>query len=285
MLMAKENGAGDSGARIEGERPKCFVIAAFGKTTDEKLASKQVLKHLIKKVLEPRGYDVKRADELAAEGLITNQIIERLLDDDLVVADLTGLNPNVFYEMAVRHAAPKPIIHLITEGVDIPFDVGNMRTIQYSVSDPDLLEAAQQELAEKVAAIEGSDYKAQPNPITAARKVAILQQSHEPELRETGAILHSLATLQDEVRALARRVDGGPYESDQQRVTVGDLSIAEGALRARLNGGTRYTTDALINGTAREVDVPIETVRIALQRLQTKKDVFREGDIWAVAPF
>lgn len=70
-----------------------------------------------------------RADEIDDEGLITNQIIEHLIEDDLVVADLTGLNPNVFYEVAVRHAARKPIVHLITTGQDIPFDVANMRAV------------------------------------------------------------------------------------------------------------------------------------------------------------
>ncbi len=129
---------------------RCFVVSAFGATGEEKVRTKQVLRHLIRKVLEPRGYDVVRADDIDDEGLITNQIIEHLLEDDLVVADLTGKNPNVFYEVAVRHAARKPIVHLITAGEPIPFDVANMRAVQYALDDPDVLEQAQQELERKV---------------------------------------------------------------------------------------------------------------------------------------
>lgn len=193
-------------------RPKrCFVISAFGKTPEDQRMHAQVLKHLIRKVLSPRGYDVKRADELADEGLITNQIIERLLDDELVVADLTGLNPNVFYEMAVRHAVRKPIIHLITKGISIPFDVANMRAVQYVLTDPDQLEAAQAELEEKVKSIEDSGFEAAPNPITAARDVVVLRESEKPEARDAGELLHAFAQVQDEVRRLSRRVEAkGP---------------------------------------------------------------------------
>ena len=184
---------------------RCFVVSAFGATADEKVRTKQVLRHLVRKVLEPRGYDVLRADEIDDEGLITNQIIEHLLEDDLVVADLTGKNPNVFYEVAVRHAARKPIVHLITAGEAIPFDIANMRAIQYALDDPDVLEHAQEELERKVIAIEDKDGEAALNPITAARDVALLRGSDEPELRHAGDILAAVNDLRDDLRAASHR--------------------------------------------------------------------------------
>jgi DNA-binding transcriptional ArsR family regulator len=184
---------------------RCFVVSAFGSTTDEQRRHKQVLRHLVRKVLDTR-YEVVRADEIDDEGLITNQIIEHLLEDDLVVADLTGLNPNVFYEIAVRHAARKPIVHLITRGEEIPFDVANMRAVPYALDDPDILEEAQEELERKVSAIEASGWEAAPNPISAAKDVWLLRGSDQPEVRQTGELLAAVGELRDEVRGLGRRI-------------------------------------------------------------------------------
>jgi hypothetical protein len=79
--------------REKGALRRCFVVSAFGSNVDEQRRHKQVLRHLVQKVLGAR-FRVVRADEIDDEGLITNQIIEHLIDDDLVIADLTGLNPN-----------------------------------------------------------------------------------------------------------------------------------------------------------------------------------------------
>jgi hypothetical protein len=196
----------------------CFVVSAFGATPDDQRRHKQVLRHLVRKVLGDR-FHVVRADEIDDEGLITNQIIEHLLDDDLVVADLTGLNPNVFYEVAVRHAVQKPIVHLITAGEEIPFDVANMRAVPYALDDPDALETAQEELGRKVRSIEEADWIAAPNPISAAREVSLLQGSEQPEARAAGDILAAVGELRDEVRALSRRVP----PADAQRGTVKEL--------------------------------------------------------------
>jgi len=69
--------------------------------------------------------------EMDVPGSITNQVIQHLIDDDLVVANLTGLNANVMYELAVRHATRKPIVSLIEESTPIPFDVADDRMIRF----------------------------------------------------------------------------------------------------------------------------------------------------------
>ena len=198
--------ASTSSNRAMPAKPKqCFVVSAFGKTPEDAKRTKQVLRHLVKRVLEPMGYEVRRADEIDDEGLITNQIIERLLDDELVVVDLTGQNPNVFYELAVRHAARKPVVHLITEGEPIPFDVANMRAIPYALDDPDVLEEARLIC---VARFSRSRRAAAPgpNPVSAARDVWLLRESDQPEVRDIGEILATVNDMKDEVRSLARRM-------------------------------------------------------------------------------
>jgi hypothetical protein len=131
--MPEPKGKGSRGSREPAKT--CFVVAEFGLEAPAKKRSEQTLRHLIRKVLGPRGYEVVRADEIRAPGLITHQIIELLFDADLVVADLTGNNPNVFYEMAVRHAAARPIVHILTDGEAIPFDLKDVRTVYYALED------------------------------------------------------------------------------------------------------------------------------------------------------
>lgn len=113
---------------------RCFVISPIGEE-DSKVRKDAdlVLKHIIRPPIEAEGFNIVRADQIEKSGLITNQIIEHVLESELVVADLSGRNPNVFYELALRHAVRKPLIQLIRRGEELPFDVAGMRTITYDV--------------------------------------------------------------------------------------------------------------------------------------------------------
>ena len=99
----------------------CFVIAPIGEPGSEiRKRSDQILEHIIRPTVESCGYKAVRADEIAEPGLITNQIIRHVVNDPLVIADLTGQNPNVFYELAIRHYIGKPLIQIINKVEDIP---------------------------------------------------------------------------------------------------------------------------------------------------------------------
>lgn len=198
-----ENDSNGGQSQVMKQKKRCFVVSEFGRDEPTRRERTQMLKHLVRKVLKPMGYDVQRADDIDDLGQITHQIIERLLDDELVVADLTGLNPNVFYELAVRHAARKPVITLMSSGEALPFDVKDVRTVFYDLRDPDRLEEAQEELRQKVLALEAHPDDVR-NPITVARDVALLQQSADPEAQVAGAVLSALNDLRDEVRGLSR---------------------------------------------------------------------------------
>lgn len=135
----------------------CFVIAPIGEEgSPERARSNQVLKHVISPVAADCGYKlpVVRADEISRPGLITNQIIEHLLNDDLVVADLTGKNANVFYELAIRHAIRKPMVQLIQAGEVIPFDVSVTRTISLDHHDLDSVATCKEQLKGQIRAVE-----------------------------------------------------------------------------------------------------------------------------------
>lgn len=137
-----------------------------------------------------------RADRIGKPGIITSQVIERVINDELVVADLTGHNPNVFYELSLRHALRLPLIQLISEGEEIPFDVAGMRTIRYDLGDPDRIEEAVAEVVKQ--AESGSDVL--DTPISITIDLASLRSSGDLLERSVVEIVQMLRELRDELR-------------------------------------------------------------------------------------
>ena len=114
---------------------RCFVIAPIGDGGSSiRRATEGLLRAAIRPVFEdaPFYMEVCIANELDTLGSIGKQVISHLLEDDLVIADLTDLNANVMYELAIRHAARKPVITLAPHGQNLPFDVIDQRTLFYT---------------------------------------------------------------------------------------------------------------------------------------------------------
>ena len=116
------------------DNKKCFVIMPFGQQgTTEYERNLRLYQIMIKPVVEECGYLCIRADELETMGNITRDIIELLYYADLVIADLSNHNPNVFYELGVRHTLFRSgTIPIIRKYDSLPFDIANYRAIFYS---------------------------------------------------------------------------------------------------------------------------------------------------------
>ncbi|MCR9293910.1 MAG: hypothetical protein NXI32_14385 [bacterium] len=197
-------GATPEEAGQEPAKKRAFVITPIG---DDDSSIRRAADGLYDAVILPAledNFEVNVAHRMPNPGSITAQVITEILDTDLVVANLTGLNPNVMYELAVRHAKRKPVVVLAEKGTKLPFDVATERTLFYHNDMhavpkliADLAEAAARAMAE-----EKPD-----NPIyRAASYETILEQPDTPQLDKE--ILKLLMRINSDVQSLKK---GGRY--------------------------------------------------------------------------
>ncbi|RXF69922.1 hypothetical protein EK403_18135 [Hansschlegelia zhihuaiae] len=108
----------------------CFYITPIGSPdSEERKHSDLFLGSFVEPALENFGLTVVRADGIDKPGVITKQVIEYIVRSRLVIVDLSFHNPNVFYELAIRHMMKLPIVQIIRKRDSIPFDINQMRTI------------------------------------------------------------------------------------------------------------------------------------------------------------
>ena len=145
----------------------CFIISPIGeKGTPKYINFKKVRTYLIDAVAEEKGYRTIRSDDVEEPGKITTQIIDHLRESDLVIADISDSNANVFYELAIRDAARKPVILIAVPGTKSPFDISDQRYLPYSI-DVAEIEDAKKKLAGYIDSIESPGYVLS-SPVTTA---------------------------------------------------------------------------------------------------------------------
>lgn len=108
----------------------CFVMMPFGDWSD--IYYKEIFSPSIKEA----GMEPLRADELFSSGTVIEQIWEQITKSKILLADLTGKNANVFYELGLAHAARKPVVFISGNVEDVPFDLRHLRVIIYDTKDP-----------------------------------------------------------------------------------------------------------------------------------------------------
>ena len=120
------------------KKRNCFVIMPFGEKIDvggEVINFDDVYEFIIKDVVINRlKLDCIRSDEITKAGWIHKDMLEHIIQDDVVVVDITTLNPNVFYELGVRHALRQFVTVLIRKkATKIPFNIRGLRMIDYDL--------------------------------------------------------------------------------------------------------------------------------------------------------
>jgi hypothetical protein len=232
-----------------GKPPKqCFVVGPIGEPLSE------VRNHadwLLLGIIEPvfnehfRDFDVIRSDKIADPGMIDSQVIGRLLDAELVIADMSFLNANAFYEIGIRHMVRKPIIHMFRAGEVIPFDVKPYRAISFARIHPSDIQSAKDQLKAAISAVLAAGYQVE-NPVTRTRGDIKLEEHATPEQR----------VLIDQIRKLEDRIVA--VESGRSVVTRGR------------SGQLVAVTIALEEEDAREMELQREEI---IDQVRASKDV------------
>jgi hypothetical protein len=202
MLRTAVQTLGGGAMSANAKSKLCFVIGPVGEEeSDARIHADWLLELIIEPVFDEAHFPefrVERADKLPEPGLIGTQIIDRLLNAELVIADLSFLNPNVFYEIGIRHMVQQPIIHMQLSDQKLPFDVNSYRSIKFSRKKPRDLTEARDALRAQVAAVLHPAYQVE-NPVTYTRGRIILEQRATDQER---VLLGQLQGIQERLDAL-----------------------------------------------------------------------------------
>jgi hypothetical protein len=133
--------------------PLCFVIMPFHDPFNEYYTE------IILPAGEKAGYVVQRADDIMGPGAFMQDVANRMMDATVVLAELTGRNPNVFYELGLAHAWGKPVIMLTQRKEDVPSDLLALKWISYRTISPTWAEKLAGDIVNALSAVARGDRK------------------------------------------------------------------------------------------------------------------------------
>jgi hypothetical protein len=197
------------------KRDTCFVISPFGGWND------RYYSEVYSPAVEDAGLEPHRADDIYRPSAIVHDIWAYVTKSRVILAEFTGKNPNVFYELGLAHAVGKPVVMITQSMEDVPFDLRSLRVLQYEIRDPEwsavlrakISSALKEVLAAPESAVLPSFLKvqrAQRTPTVTPLEKRLLQLQQQVELltvQSRTASVHSpeRAIGPDEAEALIRK--------------------------------------------------------------------------------
>ena len=230
---------------------ECFFIAPIGDDgTEVRRRSDGVRDWVVKPAAEAAaGLQTIRADDVGEPGQITAQAVQHCLKAKGAVADLTGGNPNVYYELSIRHGAQSPVVLIANEGTKLPFDISQSRVIFFDNTDLNSAGEAKEALELQIRASLDSPPD---NPISDGMRLAQLQAGDAEE--------QTLAVVLDRLQRLAQLTE----QIDERLNRTEALSIRRQAAIARAPhardefGRRLITHDEYKNLMSRETELDLD---------------------------
>ncbi|MFI8487402.1 hypothetical protein [Streptomyces rubrogriseus] len=268
---------------------RCFVIGPIG----NKFApvgdpgrqayedSLQVFEEVIQAACQQVGIEPVRADQIAVAGEITEQVFRHLVEDDVVIADVSGGNPNVMYELGLRHTTGKLTIQ-IGEFGQLPFDVNTIRTIQFSRSPRGLIDARNQlERTLQVGLLEGQDPLVVTRIFREAKEGVVgaelptLDVAVEVGDDDAPGLLDTMDDVEQGLGAMAENADeiSGAIE------IIGAVTESAGAevQKAAQSGAPNSVRLSLVSKYASDIKEPVEKLEVQSSEFAQHMDAINDG--------
>ena len=175
-----------------GQKDICFVIMPFGGWSDK------YYQDIFCPAIQDAGLQPRRADDIYRTGSIVHDIWELTKMADVILADLTGKNPNVLYELGLAHALAKPAIMVTETFVDIPFDLRALRIIEYDRNAPAWGELLKENITKSIEEVMKDPQKAVPP--------AFLEVDNEGKITMVSPIEKEILELRKDLNSLRREM-------------------------------------------------------------------------------
>ena len=247
---------------------ECFVIMPIGSDTAYNVYANRY-KYIIEaavesfRINEEQIFRCVRSDFVNKSGSITQDLLERLYRSDAVIADLTDLNANVFYELGVRHALRSGTILIALKGTKPAFDVGDLRVIHYEDrvgAEKEAIPQIQNMLTSLL-----NEEKLQDSPVLLAI----------PELSEFGAVKEyeaRIASLQNERDVLKAQLEVSEKTSLMNQSSLETMREAIERLSQQLSEPARKEAETEIESVARKKQVVSPMMPSSLANVKVEPD-------------
>jgi hypothetical protein len=192
-----------------------FVICQVGEESSAiRQRADEVCDFIVKPIAEGLDLRVARSDRDPTPGQVTAQIIRSLIAARVVLADLTGGNANVYYELAVAHSFGKPVIVLVDRADELTFDTSTERVIEIGAGDVlgvTQVEKAKKRLGDALSVVLAEDYR----PRSLVSEAAGTQSLHD--LAPDNPVATELALVRERVELLLARIPEQPEQPEQMQ--------------------------------------------------------------------
>jgi hypothetical protein len=209
--------------------------------------------------IEACGLQAHRADDLFRPSTIVNDIWAYTKRAKILLADLTGKNPNVFYELGLAHALAKPAIIVAESMEEIPFDLRALRIITYDKNDPEWGKILKEKLESSIKEVLKSPIEAVLPAFLEVKDEKPKISSHEKEILE----------IKQELDLLKRSVRSVPFERPevQHPHRLIDPIEARNRIRDYLSNGM---PDGLIINRLSEMGIQIGWIKNEISRFKER---------------